>query len=163
MLVTILFAVLCASGARAAEPAGVELLANGSFEQWDTNLPVGWAVSIGATEGEGEGPESLIRPGEDAGKGKHCLSLSGDTRTQRWYVITQVIDVEPGEIFHFSGWIRSLDVRPDGHRFRNSRIAVQARAENGQRINMWILGPATGTTDWTRISAISMTSRSIFG
>ncbi len=136
--------------AAAIDTTGTEVLVNGSFEQWEADRPVGWTVSFGATEGDGNGPESMLRPGGDAGAGNHSLSLSGDSGTQKWYMATQRIDVTPGEIFYFSGWIRSDDVRPDGHRYHNSQIALQAKSENGQRVNMWILGPATGTTEWTQ-------------
>jgi hypothetical protein len=137
-----------ASPVIAGDAHGVEMLENGSFEEWEAGRPLGWNVSIGASEDKG--PESLLQPGADAGSGQHSLLLSGDSGTRVWYVASQVIDTEPGEIFHLSGRLRSENVAPDGHRYRNCQIAVIAKSSSGQRVNLWILGPAMGTTEWTR-------------
>jgi hypothetical protein len=147
--VTACIACLTAPAAAPSEPApaGDELLTNGSFDNWEGGRPNGWSVVISATEGEGA--ESSIEPGGDRKKGAHSLAMSGDASTQRWYTALQSVEVKPGEIFRFSGYLRSADVSRDGHRYSNSQAAVIAESQNGQRINMWILGPAVGTTEWT--------------
>jgi len=143
----ILLLSVCGSRAAEKETRAAGMLVNGSFEQWENGRPVGWNISIAATEDQG--PESIFQPGEDAG-GKHSLLLSGDSVTRAWYAATQVIESAPGEIYHFSGSLRTENVSPKGHKYRNCQIAVIAKTKDGQRVNMWLLGPATGTTDWTR-------------
>ena len=87
---------------------------------------------IGATEGEG--PESEFSRTEGVESKGYALSLSGDSDTERWYAGTQSIDIEPGEILHFSGWLRTRDVSPDGHKYTNCQIAVIALDENGKQL-----------------------------
>jgi hypothetical protein len=134
--------------AGAGDTPGMEMLVNGSFEDWEEGRPVGWDVSIGASEDEGA--ESMLQPGEDAGTGQHSLLLSGDDGTKVWYAASQEIKAEAGEVFHISGRLRTENVAPDGHRYHNCQITVIAKTAGGQRVNLWILGSATGTTEWNR-------------
>ena len=124
-----------------------EQLVNGGFDDWADGLPTGWSLITGATEGDG--PESTVQPGKDMRSGRHCLSLAGDAQTQRWIAVNQSIAVEPGQIFRFAGWLRAQDVQRGNHHYGNSQAAIVAKSAGGQSINMWLLGPATGTTDWT--------------
>lgn len=130
--------------AHATDPT--PMLVNGSFEEWREGVPVGWTVLIGDTEGDGA--ESLVEARSDAQEGDLCLSLSGDHETRRWNFLFQEIEITPGEIFRFSGWTRANAVFRDRHRNQNAQIAAVAKSAKGQRVNTWILGPATGTTDW---------------
>ena len=140
----LLFAVAAIA---APSPTGIEQLENGSFDQWENDKPVSWTIVSGATEGGGA--ESSVQPGLDRGDGKYSLLMSGDTSTQKWYAAVQMIDVTPGDVFHFSGWLHSVDISRDGHKYGNSQVAITAKTEDGQKVNTWILGPASGTTEWT--------------
>jgi hypothetical protein len=128
-------------------PDGVELLENGNFDEWKNDKPIAWTLVTGATEGECG--ESKIRPGSDRNGSGHAISMSGDKSTQLWRAVIQGVDVKPGDVFHFSGWLRSVDVKREGHRYGNSQAALVAKSESGERINTWLLGPAIGTTEWT--------------
>lgn len=132
----------------AASGEAPNVLVNGSFEAWNGNEPTGWTVLVGTTEGEG--PVSILGPGADRGPGAHGLVLAGADTTRQWLAVTQSIPVEPGDVFRFAGWLRSAGVEAGTHRYRNAQIALFAKGPQGRRINAWMLGPVTGTTDWER-------------
>lgn len=124
-----------------------ELLTNGTFETWEDGFPTGWTISVMANEGEGT--TSLVAPGEGREGTGSSLSLSGDSATKRWQAASQEFAVEPGTRVILSGWIRTEDVDPEGHRFTNCQITLVALSSEGQRMGIWALGRATGTNDWT--------------
>ena len=47
----------------AADRQATNLVVNGSFAEWKNELPVGWSVGIGATDGANR-PESRLAKGE---------------------------------------------------------------------------------------------------
>ena len=80
-----------AGAAVAKQEARKSLVANGTFAQWKDGLPVGWDVSVGATDGA-RSPESHI----DQGDGM-SLKLSGDANTRAWRFLAQTMDANPGD------------------------------------------------------------------
>jgi hypothetical protein len=75
--------------ADSSTPGGVK---NGNFADWKDNLPVGWDVDIGATDGARK-PESRIAKGEGP-----SLELSGDATTRAWRFVSQSVDAKPGAV-----------------------------------------------------------------
>lgn len=132
----------------AASGEAPNVLVNGSFEAWNGKEPTGWTVLVDTTEGEG--PVSILGPGADRGPGAHGLVLAGADTTRQWLAVTQSIPVVPGDVFRFAGWLRSAGVEAGAHRYRNAQVALFAKGPQGRRINAWVLGPVTGTTDWER-------------
>jgi len=103
------------------------LVQNGNFADWKDNLPIGWKIEIGATDGARQ-PESRIARGDGP-----SLELSGDASTRAWRITSQSNDVTR----HASPMIPAspvLDgdrasVKQKGNKFTSS-WAVRHRANN---------------------------------
>ena len=94
---------------------------NGSFAQWNKNLPVGWTVEIGATNGADE-PRSIIKKGPGP-----SLELSGDARTFAWHSVSQTIDVIPGQSLKLSYEGKAIGIKREGRQFVNCYVALFAK------------------------------------
>jgi hypothetical protein len=123
------------------------LVVNGDFLEWQEGRPTGWTLDVGAVEGEG--PFSTVtRAGDGPGK-LPALRLEGKTETRQWLAVMQgPWNVAPGDALRVGGWMRTRDVRPDGHRYRNSQIALFLLDSKGHRVDVVMPGKVTGTTDW---------------
>jgi hypothetical protein len=128
------------------DPGPGERLANGAFANWHDGRPTSWHVTVGATENDG--PTSSLTMAADPATGDPCLRLSGDASTRQWLAASQMVAVEPGQIFRLAARLRAHGLRPDEHRFKNYQVAVMAKAPGGQIVNTWSLLPDTTVTDW---------------
>jgi hypothetical protein len=127
-----------------------DTLVNGSFDKWDTGMPAGWTVEAGAVEADAGAVSSFERI-DGRKKGKYAIRLSGDAGTVRWSSFMQgPFAARPGDSWKLSGWMRTHDVRPEGHRYKNCQIFVIAFDQKGQRAGFWSGGTVTGTTDWSK-------------
>jgi hypothetical protein len=130
------------------EPSNLVL--NGDFVEWQDGKPSGWTLDVGAVEGEG--PSSTVTHAEDGPDKLLALRLEGNTETRRWLAVTQgPWSVAPGDALRVRGWMRTREVRPDGHRYRNSQIALFLLDSKGNRVDVVTPGKLTGTADWQRL------------
>ncbi len=126
-----------------------DTLANGGFEKWDAGMPVGWTAEIGAVEAD-VGAVSSFERIESAREGKYAIRLSGDAGTTHWSSFVQgPFTAHPGDKWRLSGWMRTNNVRLDGHRYENCQIFAIAFDEKEQRAGYWSSGAVSGTTDWS--------------
>jgi len=135
--------------AAASGPLRVELLRNGDFSAWEDGVPVGWTVEIGAREAT-DGPASAVERLGDGPDGRTALRLRGDTETRLWHGVTQGdIPVAPGDVLVLGGWLRTQDVRRDGHRFANCQLGLQCFDAGGDLLFYQMPLGGDGTRPWT--------------
>ncbi len=118
-----------AGAAVAKQEARKSLVANGTFAQWKDGLPVGWDVSVGATDGA-RSPESHI----DQGDGM-SLKLSGDANTRAWRFLAQTVDVNPGDTVKFEFKAQTNGLKREGFQKDNCFVGFVPTDKNGQRLS----------------------------
>ena len=102
-LALLLCCVLC--GAAAAEESG-NLIVNPGFEKLDAyGDPAGWEVSAWYRE---EGYSSYRADAAFPRSGTYCAAIENYADNDARF--TQVVDVEPEELYLLSGWIRAEGV-----------------------------------------------------
>jgi hypothetical protein len=114
-----------------------------------------WKKKVGATNGTG-GKDSLVEI--DAATGSNgspgSLLLSGDLDTLRWTHLSREFAAEPGDLFRWSGSVKSQDVRQEGVQFANLHLNLVFLDSKGKEIGGALFAQLQpGTHDWTALSA----------
>ncbi|UCF04594.1 MAG: hypothetical protein JSV33_11765 [bacterium] len=130
-------------------PVRTDSFINGSFEVWPGVVPDGWTRERSADE-DAPGDTSRIERIEDARDGRFAIRLSGSRDTKLWYSIAQTFRATPGDIWILSGWLRTLDVREDGHWYHNCGLFAICSDKHGERLLSKGSKTVRGTTDWHR-------------
>ncbi len=103
---TICPVVVCLLVPSLAWAAGPNLLDNPGFEQVAEGAPVAWETPFAAELGADDGAIAT----DTAHSGDHSLRLVRES-AENWGFWSQgPIDVEPGEVYDFGGWLRMDDV-----------------------------------------------------
>lgn len=118
------------------------IVSNGDFAKWEGDLPDGWTVEVGATNGA-DSPESEVR--QIAGP---ALMLRGDSTTMAWRTVTQTLNVEPGRDYRLEFDARSKDVRREGRQFDNCHVALMSTDAGGKIVGRAVQDVSQGTEDW---------------
>ncbi len=116
-------------------------VANADFDEWKEGLPVGWTLIVGATNSGGENP-SRIEKGTEGG-----LSLRGDSRTGKWFALSQALDLEEGETVRISFRSRALNLRRQGNQFRNHFVSLHQEDSRGKKFDRAYR--TISSPDWT--------------
>jgi hypothetical protein len=130
-------------------PVIADSLINGSFEVWPTTVPDGWTRGDGAVE-DPPGDTSRVERIDDAKDGRFAVRLSGSRDTKFWYSIAQSFRAAPGDIWILSGWLRTRDVRENGHWYHNCGLFAICSDRYGERLLSKGSKVVRGTTDWNR-------------
>jgi hypothetical protein len=152
-----LAAALTPGAAAEGEPA--PLLANGSFERIEQGRPLGWELTEGARSRR-EGGTSDWFFGAPAHSGSRSLQLTGFRDTASWTLLrSEPIAVTPDGLMRLSAWMRTEDVRRDGHPFTNCNVGVAFESESGEAVKVDgfpVVGtrPLLGTHDWRRVERV---------
>ena len=111
----------------AVQDAAAPQIVNGSFADWKDDLPVGWSVEIGATLG-GDSPKSKLTKGPGP-----SLELSGDVDTIAWQVVSQTIEVQPGQALRLTYEAKAMGVKREGRQFDNCYVALFPVTTDGSK------------------------------
>ncbi|MEO1618165.1 MAG: S41 family peptidase [Planctomycetota bacterium] len=123
-----------------SDPASI--ITNGDFGQWKDDLPVGWEVEIGATNGAKE-PLSEIRQ-----IGGPALLMRGDSKTKAWRTVSQAVPAKPGDSLSLRFMARVKDVRREGSQFDNCHVGWMSKNASGKMIGRAIVDLSESTADW---------------
>src|SRR5262245_59596806 len=116
--------VVVLPGASRAEEVG--LLNNPDFQEWKDGLPVGWTVSVGATNGAGKPSE--VSKGSGGG-----LRLSGNADTKEWRMVRQTVALPAGSVVRLRGEARAIGLTLDKNQFVNAWVGIGSyRPDNGK-------------------------------
>ena len=96
---------------------GQELLVNSNFSEWSNGTPVDWKVSVGATNGRGEGAKSIIKQGVGP-----SLELSGDRNVEVWRLVSQEIPVKPNQSYVFKVTAMTTGLKREATQFDNCHV-----------------------------------------
>jgi hypothetical protein len=121
-------------------------------------LPSEWKSTIGATNGEqGDDSSVALDAAVGAPDSPTSLRLSGNASTVRWTHLARDVPAKPGEIYRWSGLVRSADVHREGNQFANLHLNLAFLDAKGEA-----LGPARfgsvepGTHDWTPVEVVGV-------
>jgi len=94
------------------------LLLDGSFLEWDGELPLRWSVGVGARHGAG--PPSAVARGAEGG-----LRLSGDAATREWRLLSQRVPLEAGATHALAYEARARGLALEDGRFDKAYLGVR--------------------------------------
>jgi hypothetical protein len=147
----ILIAVLLQPGwACAAVPQTSDnLVTNGSFSKWNGNLPVGWNVTIGASNGAAQ-PVSNVNKGEGP-----SLELSGNANTLAWNFVSQSVAAQPDETYRLTCEAKATGVKREGRQYDNCYVGVWFKNRAGKNLgNQFVV---IGSEDYQQTSLVFRT------
>lgn len=117
-LVALLLLLLAVGRTPCAEGAG--LLENPDFGAWKDDLPAGWTVSVGATDGDGPLAEvSEVSRGPGGG-----LRLAGTATTRQWRLVTQPLGLPGGTVLRFTCEARVQGLQREAGQRRNAYVGL---------------------------------------
>jgi hypothetical protein len=135
--------------------AGVNLVTNPSFEEWDGFMPVGWELQQIA--GEGKNANMFGKSTKEMKSGRFAYYLRGLFNTDKWMVLVQRFPVAPGHDLVFSAEIKCENIKRNKGQEDNANIYVRFLDADGNRLNDRYYADAytrrrLGTGDWNRDS-----------
>ncbi|UCH84458.1 MAG: hypothetical protein JSW50_01850 [Candidatus Latescibacterota bacterium] len=104
-------------------PKDTNLLTNGSFEQVEGNIPVGWELNpFRGMEGSREAEYGIdtAYPFD----GENSFFFKADAVTRRFFTLSQEVEVKDVERIKLRGAVRSLDVRRDKQQYPQANLAL---------------------------------------
>lgn len=103
-------------------------LENPTFEDWEDDMPVGWDVSVGATNGADEPLSDLYSDGA-------ALVLEGDSTTRAWRFIKQTVELEAGKTYRLTCETKAEGIRRQGIQFNNCYVGLFFKDRRGEIIS----------------------------
>lgn len=105
---------------------------NGQFAAWDQGHPTGWQIGVGARSGD-SGQKSIVKRADDG-----SLELSGNAGTTQWQLVSQSIDLKPGDSWMISFEARSQNLKREPRQFDNCYVGVFLQNAAGKNIRMQV-------------------------
>jgi len=134
-------AVLVAVPATALASDG---LTNPSFEKGTE----GWDVALGARNDGGGSTSQIERDTTVKRVGDASLRCSGTASTSTWNMLTQAVEVHPGDLVSLRVAARCEGVVRQGHQFGNANGLVLFENAAGQRTGFFTTGVMQGDREW---------------
>lgn len=103
------------------------LITNSNFSEWKGGKPVGWQISIGATNGANT-PTSTVSHESSS------LQLTGNVQTRAWKLVSQSVKVSPGETLRLTFRAKVAGLKREGRQFDNCHIGLWPKDANGRGI-----------------------------
>ncbi|HSG26955.1 MAG TPA: hypothetical protein VLA34_00645 [Candidatus Krumholzibacterium sp.] len=111
----------------------VNLVVNGSFEEWDGFMPVGW--NMRHWSGEGQNSNYYGKNSEWHIDGEYSYFLRSLFNTDKWMVPYQTFPVRPGYELHFQGQVKTDGLTRSKGQDDNACIYVIFYDADGERVS----------------------------
>ncbi len=129
--------------AATAASAGTQLV-NPSFEDGT----VGWTEAVGATTGDGGVRPRIDIDASVARDGAKSLRVTGSAGAVLWPMLSQPIDVRPGDRVSLRIAARCEGVAREGRQYANSNGTLLFRDAAGNRLALLTTAVLSGDRDW---------------